>query len=170
MPKKGAFGPSDVVAAAAAQREFVRLLWSFGGDISPFMSCQATGSTLKGPSSIPLQTEEPLVSIAAQRLSPRGARAPRRGVAKSNFSTGTAEARPNLFSPAALLLGSSGRAAVRFPCPNCHKKSPPPSLSALLFPISSVLSALHEETVFVRSLPADRDNVGRAATEKKEAG
>lgn len=74
----------------------------------------------------------------------------------------------------AIILPRESGWAVRFPCPNCHKKSLSPrlSLSALLFPISSVLSALQRKTAVLallsvgerECLPADRDNVRDAVT------
>ena len=110
------------------------------------MLCQATGSTLKrsvGPSI--LRSEAPRVNRRLN-VSPRGG--------KKQFLD-----RKEPFSlrhvPLEDILPNESGRALRFPLPKLSQKvsvavrlyrlRASPSLSALLFPISSVLSALHEE-------------------------
>ena len=96
-------------------KERIRLLWE--GRISPFMLCQATGSTLKrsvgSAPSIPSEAK-PLVSIAGSTSL--------RGVAKSNFSTGKSPSPLDTFLWR-IFCRMNPVGHYVFPCPNCHKKS-----------------------------------------------
>ena len=81
----------------AAQREFV----CFGKAVFlPFMSCQATGSTLKR--SLPSLTAPSIPPERSPSCQSPGGSTSLRGVAKSNFSTGKSPSPPDTF-PLSLL-------------------------------------------------------------------